>query len=41
MSFISTDIKYRKKPVIVDAVQFVESNQEITNKNFHWGLAIN
>lgn len=38
MSFIPTDTKYRKKPVIVDAVQFIESNQEVTNKIFSLGI---
>ena len=38
MSFIPTDTKYRKKPVIVDAVQFSESNQEVTNKIFSLGI---
>lgn len=39
MSFIPTDTKYRKKPVIVDAVQINESDYETTNKLFLLGIS--
>ena len=38
MSFIPTDTKYRKKPIIVDAVQFIGSNNEIIEKIYSLGI---